>query len=280
MNKTTLWLTIPLALGLVSACSDDEQENGSDTGGQAGEAGSADRGGSSARGGSATTGGAKSGGAPGSGGAEVMAGAGGDDSGSGGASGGEAGSPDAGSGGMGPEGVPRGPDNPPELGPQIDRMGRPAINTALTEAFSGDDEAKGMAKDAYNAAAPGDWSDFQAEFETSLGILDALDAECGNQLLAGAGGSSVYETLAGVLLDDQLYVNTDKGTCGEYLGVEAEALGLVPDGTCGGRTPNDDVIDRSYSVLAAGVLAGVGDGVDEDDRTHDLDEFPFLAEPQ
>jgi hypothetical protein len=208
----------------------------------------------------------------------------GDDEGGTGYDAGSGGSSQAGSGGKGGSGgsssaKPRGKDNPPELGDQIDRMGRPAISTALVETFNPDEDEKGEAKDAYNFAQPEDWSEFIPEFETSLGILDALDGECGNQLLAETG-SGAYEALATVLVDDQLYVDTDKGECTEYLGVEAEALELVTDGSCGGRTPEYDVIERSYSVLAAGALAGVDDTITEDDVALDLDTFPFLAEPQ
>ena len=84
-----------------------------------------------------------------------------------------------------------------------------------------------------------------------------------------------------VLADDQLYVNTDSGDCSGngYLAVEADALGVLPNDLCGGRAPSYDVMDRSYSALAAGVLAGVTDAIDEDDATHDPDAFPFLAAP-
>jgi hypothetical protein len=42
--------------------------------------------------------------------------------------------------------------------------------------------------------------------------------------------------------------------------------------------PADDIIDRSYSVLAAGVLTGVDDTITENDEEFS-DEFPFLAAP-
>jgi hypothetical protein len=212
----------------------------------------------------------------------------GDDEGGAGYEAGSGGSSQAGSGGKGGSGgsggssstpKPRGKDDPPELGDQIDRMGRPAISTALVQTFNPDEDEKNAAKDAYNFAPPGEWSEFTEEFETSLGILDALDAECGNQLLAGVDPGG-YSALATVLVDDRLYVDTDKGECTEYLGVEAQALELVTDGSCGGRTPDYDVIERSYSVLAAGMLAGIDDTITEDDAMHDSDTFPFLAEPQ
>lgn len=82
-----------------------------------------------------------------------------------------------------------------------------------------------------------------------------------------------------MLADDQLYVNTASGVCQTYLAVEANAVG-IPNTDCGGRTPLYDTIDVSYSVLAAGALSGVGDGVPMDaDGTASASEFPFFDEP-
>lgn len=162
---------------------------------------------------------------------------------------------------------------------QIDRMGKPAINTALTQTFT--DMNKESRKDEYNAAAPPMWSTFVADFVPNLAILDGLDAICGNQLLAGADGMR-YEALAEFLTDDQLYVDSRQGesTCG-YLGVEAAAL-LDGPASCGGRLLTDDVIDVSYTVLAVGPTGlgpppAVGDGVANSSTFSD--EFPFLGAP-
>ncbi len=172
---------------------------------------------------------------------------------------------------------------------QIDRMGRPAINTALTQTFNPDSTTKSARKDEYNAEDDmPSWPAFIPDFASALAILDSLDTDsaapagCGTQLAIGAptgpGGETRYDTLAGVLADDQLYVDSTSNLCVAYLGVEAEALGIVEEGGCGGRTPQYDVIDDSYSVLAAGTLAGVGDGVDENTEGF-LAAFPFLAQP-
>ncbi len=190
--------------------------------------------------------------------------------------------PDAGTDAGPVEPMPLGADNPPALGAQIDRMGRPAINTALNNPFNGDATARNAAKDAYNSDDdPSTWAaTWSDDFQTSLAILDSLDRNCGNQLGADGVEGDRYAFLAGVLVDDQLYVNTASGTCGTYLGHEAEVLEIVEDGGCGGRTPNDDVIARSYSVLAAGALSGVDDTITEDDAEHDASTFPFLAAPE
>jgi hypothetical protein len=169
----------------------------------------------------------------------------------------------------------------PYLGVQIDRVGRPAIGTALMDTFNGDSASKGSSKDAYNAAGPAAWPSFEGDFATSLAILDSLDTNCGNQLLADdANPNGRYAALAGILADDQLYVNTATGECGVYMGLEAEVVGALNsgEGKCGGRTPADDIIDRSYSVLAAGILTGVDDTIAVDDCTFS-ESFPFLCAP-
>jgi hypothetical protein len=176
--------------------------------------------------------------------------------------------------------TPRGPGGEPALGTQIDRAGRAAISSALVATFNGDSDVQGATKDAYNAAGS-DWSSFAAEIAGNLAILDALDAVCGNQLLADdENADGRYATLAGILADDQLYIHSERGTCGVYLGLEAEIVGAIAegDGGCGGRMLDDDVIDRSYSVLAAGVLTGVDDLITANDVAN-LAEFPYLAAP-
>ena len=173
-----------------------------------------------------------------------------------------------------------GDPSPPQLGEQIERMGRAAINTALSKPFTASD-VRGAAEDVYNAASdPSQWASmFSAEFASNLAIFDGLDRNCGNQLLAGTSAApGRYDALAGVLADDQLYVNTDSGTCQTYLAVEANALGITND-DCGGRTPLYDTIDVSYSVLAAGTLSGVGDGIlDDADSDASITTLPFYDE--
>jgi hypothetical protein len=170
---------------------------------------------------------------------------------------------------------------PPALGPQMDRMGRPAVNTALNHTFDSDAVATQAAKDAWNQNDDrSTWvATFGEEIEANLAILDSLDTNCGNQLLAGATvDDERYDTLASVLADDQLYVNSASGTCTVYLAVEGNAIG-IPNNDCGGRTPGYDVIATTYSVLAVGALSGVDDGVAADDATTSTSEFPFLADP-
>lgn len=167
----------------------------------------------------------------------------------------------------------------PTLGTQIDRNGRPGVTTALVSPLA-DDAAKGMARDMYNAAGQSAWSGFAGDIAASLAVYDSLDTVCGNQVLAGADAAAGrYDTLAGALADDRLYVDTSKSTCGQYLAVELNATGVIPNDDCGGRAPSYDVIDTTYSALAIGAPTGVGDGVAADDGAHSDTAFPFLAAP-
>lgn len=179
-----------------------------------------------------------------------------------------------------------GPPQPPVLGTQIDRTGRPAINTALNDQFNPSNTERDAAKDAYNRnSSPSTWQAmYAAEFRVQLAVLDALDStsttnNCGNQLGITLGGNPPYVALAGLLADDQLYVNSTSGSCGNYLGVEANALGILVNNDCGGREMSYDVILTTYSVLASGSLGGVDDGITTDDATHSASTFPFLAAP-
>jgi hypothetical protein len=170
---------------------------------------------------------------------------------------------------------------PPALGVQIDRIGRPAINTALDHAFDGNTTTAGAAKDAYNADSdPAQWvGNHAAELAQSLAILDALDGTCGNQLAYAAPPSATsYTALAGALADDRLWLNTAGTTCLQYLAVEVDALGVKTSSDCGGRALAYDVVDTTYSVVASGALSGLGDGVSTNDVPF-LTTFPYLAPP-
>ena len=176
----------------------------------------------------------------------------------------------------------------PALGAdQIDRMGRAGVNTALTNPFfresvPAEEAQHENVQDEFNGAAePAQWASmFRSEIASNLAILDSLDRNCGNQLLAGASATAGrYDTLATVLADDRLYVNTASGSCQQYLAVEGNAVGIT-NNDCGGRTPLEDTIDTTYSVLAIGALTGVGDGIANDaDGNASLTAFPFLDRP-
>ncbi len=168
----------------------------------------------------------------------------------------------------------------PKLGAQIDRFGRPAINTALNHTFDVDAMKKDAAKDAWNANSdPATWSDYVTEIEHNLALLDGLDMVCGNQLLVDPNiAAPARYKLAPVLANDRLFVNTAGDKCTLYLAVEGNAVG-IPNTDCGGRRLSYDVIETSYSVLAAGALNGIDDKVSISEAAKG-ETFPHLADPQ
>ncbi len=193
---------------------------------------------------------------------------------------------------------------PPLLNTQIDRLGRPAINTALNGTFL-NSAAKTAQRDAYNALHdPATFATAElrvgrtvtAEFAENLAIFDAFDrgaslagAGCGNAALFMQPVSATsYNTLASVLADDRLYVDTSKTSCNFYLSLEVDVVtgGAIAHTQCGGRAPSHDVIDTSYSLLISG-LNGFNsstlepltiDGVDAHTDISDT-AFPFLGAP-
>ncbi len=260
--KATFGLILLSASCVVVACGSDDDPAPANTGGSS-SGGSSSGGSSSGGSSSGGTAGSSSGGSAGS-----TAGSGGSVAGSGGS----AGSTSA--------GMPLGKMNPPTPGAQIDRAGRPAITSALIETFNADGTARDTARDAYNADDdPSTWvASHKDTIKGALGILDSLDTNCGNQLAADDDTAGRYEFLATVLADDQLYIDSTQSTCA-YLGQEGLITGDVTTANCGGRTPTMDIIETSYSVLAAGELTGVDDTITADDKPADNDTFPFLSAP-
>lgn len=179
--------------------------------------------------------------------------------------------------------------NPPGLGAQIDRMGRPGINTAVNKTFADPTTVRGPAQNAYNAnGTRSGWAGaFQNEIASNLAIYDGIDRNCGNQAFAsadaGAQNSSAlrYATLASVLADDRLWLDSANATCNQYLGVELNATGAVANTDCGGRALKYDVIDVTYTALGS-TLTGtpVTDGVDAVPGKVNGTTFPYLAAPQ
>jgi hypothetical protein len=173
---------------------------------------------------------------------------------------------------------------PPALGTtQIDRMGRPAVNTALNNAFNADATSKGLAKDAYNGNADQrTWINYTGEIEKNLAILDALDGVCGNQVLADTTKTdpSRYAPFATVISDDRLWVDSRTATCTTYLGVEAAATNILPNTDCGGRKPNYEVIKLTYTLTATGQIGiTITDGTTQIPAKTMVATFPFFAAP-
>jgi hypothetical protein len=118
--------------------------------------------------------------------------------------------------------------------------------------------------------------------EKTLGLYDAFDGKCGNQLLAGKVASAGrYRQLATLLADDRLWVNSASKVCTHFFAVElAELTGqraLAND--CGGRSPTYSAANIYRSLLVNGKPVGIDDGLTRDEHDHSSSAFPFLAAP-
>jgi hypothetical protein len=158
---------------------------------------------------------------------------------------------------------------------QLDRMGRPLTTNALLATLDSAEVANDL-KERYNLQTPATADAFIPEIEKGLALYDGFDGICGNQWLARrrAPPASRYRKLAGLLADDRLWINSGSGQCREFFAVE-----LAKSGDCGGRSPLVDAVDVYRAVLVNGTTTGFEDGVDQDDRQHSVDTFPFLAAP-
>ena len=139
-------------------------------------------------------------------------------------------------------------------GAQVDRMAIPTINTALIPAAS---------KNAFNLASPaGDASTFRAMGEASVvglraAVMSVLPAENGGPL-----GNLTPNQVATALIPDVVTIDFSK-----------------PVAFPNGRRLADDVIDAALGiVLNRGGAAGVGDGVNANDKAFGT-TFPYLADP-
>jgi Domain of unknown function (DUF4331) len=165
---------------------------------------------------------------------------------------------------------------------QLDRAARPLTGNALVGTLASD-EVSDQLKEDYNAATPATSGRFIAEIQKDLGLYDAFDGQCGNQLLAEpkAAASKRYLALATLLADDRLWVNSASTVCTQLMAVELATVAgqksLKND--CGGRTPNYNAVNVYRSLLVDGTNVSVDDGVEHDDNHHSATVFPFLAAP-
>ncbi len=131
---------------------------------------------------------------------------------------------------------------------QVERMGRPAINTVFNNTSA--------EKEAANRLRPSD--DRAFDMDNVVGVLKAID-----HVLEVNGAPSYTNAqitgIAKVLLPDTLTVK----------------LGDVA-GFLNGRRPADDVIDAEFGLLTNGAVTS--DGVDHNDRSFPT-TFPYLAKP-
>jgi hypothetical protein len=168
-------------------------------------------------------------------------------------------------------------------GRQVDRMARPFVeNTLLGVSPFSPDDASGLRRQEYNQTLPMDAGRFIEDIQKSLAFQDSLDGKCGNQMLAEPNESaSRYQALANVFADDRLWVNSASSVCTQFFAVELASLAGrdVLNSDCGGRSPTYDTSNVWRSLLIAGTLSGVTDGLHEDEHPPSATVFPFLVPP-
>jgi Domain of unknown function (DUF4331) len=140
---------------------------------------------------------------------------------------------------------------------QIDRMGRPAVNTVFvpTNPFEPNEPS---GKNTFNAAQPrNDVARFRAEVVDTLQVLHSLNDNSGDNK---ADDAMKINGLADVLLPDILTFDTAKS-----------------DGFLNGRRLQDDVIDAELGLITEGAVKT--DCVSRNDRAFRA-SFPYLATPR
>ena len=151
---------------------------------------------------------------------------------------------------------------------QIDRVGRPAINTVFNGLIlPSSSDYNGLEKDAFNNQRPS--ADRATTTDNVTTVLDAI----GNVLTANSAPAyspAEVSAIAGVLLPDELTIKL--GSSAPFAtGSSLATLSL------NGRRLGDDVIDAEFALLTNFVIT-TGDGVGHNDVTF-RSTFPFEAGP-
>jgi len=153
----------------------------------------------------------------------------------------------------------------------IDRMGRPEVTNFIMRVPE--------AKVVYNRAdsfalTEAELGQARALFAAGIAFWDGLDGEKN-------WGDDRLANYVAMLEQDYLIVDTSK-PCSvndeTYLDIEGASGQAAP--SCGGRTPNADVIDTTMTWLIGGPESAVafGDGVNRVAKPA-TDKFPYLSEP-
>jgi Domain of unknown function (DUF4331) len=116
---------------------------------------------------------------------------------------------------------------------------------------------------------------YRARLNANLAVFDRLDGHT-DWPLDRDGAHPLTE----LLLADHLVVDVSKPYATDsFLEIERAMLQGRPYTTCGGRSPNDDVMDTLYTLLInAGGGPRIGDGVDRATAPATR-AFPYLAPP-
>lgn len=165
-------------------------------------------------------------------------------------------------------------DNPQAPVRRMDRLGRPEITNVSLVAGEGAADLR----DQYNLDQPFRVSKvnqdaYRERLVKNIAYYDALD---GKKVWTDAD----RDLLANLLVDDFLLVDLAKPCTGStFLEIEKALVAHKPHQSCGGRLPDDDIMDVLFTLYIAGLNGErVRDGVDAPARPASS-AFPYLQEP-
>jgi hypothetical protein len=166
---------------------------------------------------------------------------------------------------------------------RLDRMGRVEVTNFMLcfRPYCSDDSIK----DKYNHEDPFDVDPanatrYREAFQKGLSRLDGFD----RGLISDTADWLTPHPLIDMLMTDHLIVDVTKPCTVDsesYLEIEMAAYRGEAHETCGGRTPNADVIDTTLTLMINGPDRPEplrGDGVNEPDSPA-TDTFPYFAPP-
>jgi Domain of unknown function (DUF4331) len=165
---------------------------------------------------------------------------------------------------------------------RLERVGRPEVKNAILFWKAYDPVNRDLdLRDLYNLEDAfhlgKDYRGaYRARLNANLAVFDRLDGQT-DWPLDEHGAHPLTE----LLLADHLVMDVSKPYAEDsFLEIERAMLQGRGHATCGGRSPNDDVMDTLYTLLVnAGGGPRIGDGVDRATAaaTH---TFPYLAPPR
>jgi hypothetical protein len=164
---------------------------------------------------------------------------------------------------------------------RLERMGRPEIKNFILQDKKFDTVNRDLElRDLYNDEDAFDVGQtylgaYRARLNANLPFFDRLDGR-----IDWAPDDRGVHPLTELLLADFLVVDTSKPfSDGGFLEIERAVLAGRPHTTCGGRAPDDDIVDILYTLLVGGLDgARISDGVDRPTQPATR-SFPYLNPP-
>lgn len=165
---------------------------------------------------------------------------------------------------------------------RIERVGRPEVKNMMLAPKQFDQVNRDLEiRDLYNMEDAFHLADayqgaYRARLDANLSFWDGLDGKADWTI-----GESGRHPLTELILADFLVVDLSKPyqESGSFLEIEQATLDGRAHTTCGGRAPNDDVMDTIFSLMInAGHGSRIRDGIDRASRPAS-NIFPYLAPP-